>query len=163
MIAIRERQEIVRAWGQDGEFMPSADLGYWPGMEAPVPLFRREGPLAALPDGDLSRRFHGWRGLTGRRYVCTIFSEAAPALELADAVVIAVTRGHDGQLHALSIIETGSWPHEIDFLMFQTAANALGASEWHVHLLANHVDARAKMMADLRFVLADGRRFVLGR
>ena len=160
MIAIRERQSIVRAWGESDGFEPSSatDFGFWPGMAAPVSGFQSESPLNVLRDGDLSRRFHGWRGQSGRRYVCTVFADAGDALELADAVVIAVARDSDGKLRALAAIETGDLPGDVGLRLFRSAALAQGASEWHVHLLACHHAARQQVMDDLRFVLAQGRR-----
>ena len=153
MIAIRERQEVLRALGQDEGFSPAGEAFRWPGFEAPRPVFRHESPLAALPDSLLARRFHGWRGHSGRRYVCTIFSGPEEALEFGDAVVIAVARDASGLRRALAATETGALPDCVDFSLFVAAAGARGASEWHVHLLAQNFAARRRVLDDLRLVL----------
>ena len=152
MIAIRERGEVLRAWGQDECVLPAAEAYHWPGFEAPGPVFRQDSPLAALPDGLLARRFHGWRGLSGRRYVCTIFAVPEEALEFADAVVIAVARDASGLRRAVAVTQTGDLAEVADFSLLVAAACAQEACEWHVHLMAQSVCARRAMLDDLQLV-----------
>lgn len=113
------------------------------------------GPLRALRDQNLSGRFHGWRGLSGQRYVCTIFASAGDAGAFADAVVIAVARHACGTSEAVLIGQSGALPDCFAASRFVAWARELGANEWHVHLMAEHALARSEAIADLQ--AASGR------
>ena len=151
MIAIRERQDIFRAFGQDGNIRqfstPQAPL--WSGFAANVASPPCEAPLMALAGDFLARRFHGWRGHSGKRYVCTVFSTAREAGGFAEAIVIAVARGQNGCRRAVAIVDTGLVPDEADFDRFSARALQQGGCEWHVHLLASDSDTRRQVINDL--------------
>lgn len=153
MIAIRERREVVAAWGGYECPAPAGEAFGWAGFAAPEPLFRRESPLAGVVGSLLARRFHGWRGHSGRRYVCTIFAAPEVALDFGDAVVIGVARDAAGLRRAVAVTATGDLPGGIDFTLFVAAASARGACEWHVHLLAQNVCARRRVLDDLRLAM----------
>jgi hypothetical protein len=99
----------------------------------------------------LGERFHFWLGASGRRYVSTIFAAGDTALEgldLSCAVVIAVSRGADGNCRALSIV-----PNGLPLRLHSSAGNWLGGrtpNEFHVHLLPTNREQRDAAYADLQ-------------
>lgn len=113
-----------------------------------------DAPLAALRGSDLSRRFRHWRGMSGRRYLFSVFPLGAdrsvdrcPRFDAA--VVLAVKRGPDDGREILYLDQTGTVP---DLLFDGTqlkAAIAAGANEIHVHLLTDCAEARLAILCDL--------------
>jgi hypothetical protein len=108
----------------------------------------RSRPLAALRATALEHLFQSWRGRSGRRYICSVHRVAdEAAFDCGRAVIVAVRR-------------TSSAP-EIAFV-FQPArdgcafaawaeqARRCGATEFHVHLLAETRAARDAVADDLR-------------
>lgn len=126
-------------------------------VTAPLPDIRldlaQHAPLRSLAGSDLARRFQWWHGLSGRRYLVSIFSIAGAGLDACPrydaAVVLAVRREADGRCHILCADETGCLPD----LFFESAgfraALAQGANEIHVHLLAEEAEARRVILSDL--------------
>jgi hypothetical protein len=92
----------------------------------------REERLRSGATGDLT----AWRGRSGRRYVCSVYPASAVSdLDLvgdAAALVLAVARNAAGSAALLAI---GSVP--------------AGATELHVHRLAETADERAAAVGDL--------------
>ena len=105
----------------------------------------KSAPLAALSHCDLAQRFHGWRGQSGRRYICSIFASADEAFGFGPAVVIAVARDVTGARHALAALSADT---SLD-LEKAAFARQPGAVEWHVHLLAASPGAAQAAMDDL--------------
>jgi hypothetical protein len=109
--------------------------------------------LAALAGMPISSRFCSWVGLSGRRYVFSVY----PALEcpaFRDAVLLAAIRDMTGQRRAIFVRETGAFPEPV-------VANArrehrvFGPGlEFHLHLLAASPTERAAAVADL--AIAEG-------
>ena len=111
-------------------------------------------PLVGLVGSDLSRRFLHWRGVSGRRYLFSIFPlHRATSIDEAprfhDAVVLAVARDAAGERRILVADETGALPD----LFYASAqlrdAVAAGANEIHVHLLTENNLGRAALLRDL--------------
>lgn len=144
MQAIREPADLRAVFGQ------------FTNIDGPV---RRraghEGPLRALQGQPLAGRFHGWRGVSGQRHVCTVFATAEEAGAFAQAIVIAVARLPSGACEAVMIGQTSAVADCFSCGGFVAQARSLGASEWHVHLLAICRAARNAVIADLQ-ALADG-------
>ncbi|MEE8630221.1 MULTISPECIES: hypothetical protein [Methylobacterium] len=90
----------------------------------------REERLRSGASGDLT----AWRGRSGRRYVCSVYPASAAGDLAGDAaaLVLAVARNVAGTAALLAI---GSVP--------------AGATELHVHRLAETADDRAAAVADL--------------
>lgn len=91
-----------------------------------------------------------WRGRSGRRYVVGIHDLVEPELEdVGDAVVIAVRRDQSGVARAVSVATSGEHPRER--LMHGWLAHVArhGATEMHVHRLAESEDERRAVVADL--------------
>jgi hypothetical protein len=99
-------------------------LGEKPGYEGPLRTARQ-----ALAD-----RFRFWRGVSGRRYVCSVFSpQSVPAYE--PAVALYVRRGPAGP-SLIAVAVGNEQPHA-------------EADEVHVHLLRAGPDAATRALGDL--------------
>ena len=111
-------------------------------------------PLVGLVGSDLSRRFLHWRGVSGRRYLFSIFPlHRATSIDEAprfhDAVVLAVLRDAAGERRILMADETGALPDLFYASAQLRTAVAAGANEIHVHLLAEDNLGRAALLRDL--------------
>ncbi|BAQ45279.1 hypothetical protein [Methylobacterium aquaticum] len=90
-----------------------------------------------------------WRGQSGRRYVVGIHALDDDPSEVGDAVVIAVRRGGDGTAELVAVTSAGETPRERLGRGWLTRARARGATEMHVHRLAEDAAARRAVVADL--------------
>ncbi|WP_279359325.1 hypothetical protein [Methylobacterium indicum] len=90
-----------------------------------------------------------WRGQSGRRYVVGIHALDDDPSEVGDAVVIAVRRGGDGTAELVAVTAAGETPRERLGRGWLTRARARGATEMHVHRLAEDAAARRAVVADL--------------
>ncbi|HUO55249.1 MAG TPA: hypothetical protein VMU18_10940 [Rhodoblastus sp.] len=106
-------------------------------------------PLAALTRTGLEKLFHSWRGASGRRYICSVYSVGAPPVfDASRAVVAAVRRaGPDAGIAFVFALGAESSPEA--FKTWSEQARACGAVEWHVHLLAETPEERALILRDL--------------
>jgi hypothetical protein len=126
-----------------------------PHRPAPEGVKSREAPLGCLAGASLASRFHSWRGASGRRYICSVFpvrddAELGGLPDFESAIALAVSRDGRGRRRRLAVLDlcwrdgrfAGDW---------QAAGDALGAgaSEWHIHLLAEDGDARSAAIADI--------------
>jgi hypothetical protein len=116
---------------------------------APVGKDRTGGsPLAALAGMPISSRFCSWIGLSGRRYVFSIY-RASDCPAFRDAVLMAVVRDMTGQRRVILVRETGAFPEPV-VASVQRELRAFGLGlEFHVHLLATSPVERAATFADL--------------
>ena len=114
----------------------------------PLAADRRDNrPLASLSRTGLEKLFHSWLGASGRRYICSVYAvDAQPVFDRSRAVVAAVRR-HGAQSRIAFIFAPN--PDDDDFALWTARARACGASEWHVHLLAETPEARAAILSDL--------------
>ena len=89
--------------------------------------------LASLLTSDLRERFYSWRGLSGRRYICSIFSAAETAVvsEFTAAAVIGVAKAGAARrpVCVMSSREFHGWGD----IGSREGAESHGVSEWHVH------------------------------
>lgn len=100
------------------------------------------GPPQALAAVGLAGRFHGWRGISGRRYLATVYpASAPPAYE--GAVIVLARREADGTRIA---VWAGRAPGSERALA--RLAQMKRASEVHVHLIAENDEERAGVEAD---------------
>lgn len=91
-----------------------------------------------------------WRGRSGRRYVVGVHDLCEPELaELGDAVVIAVRRDDLGIAAPVSIASSGDSPREQLQRTWLARARSSGATEMHVHRLADSEAARRAIVEDL--------------
>jgi hypothetical protein len=112
-----------------------------------APLFAEasEMPLRSL--GTLrDRRFTAWRGRSGQRYVTSVFTIMDPAaLSYADAVLLAVAPDR----HILAARDSGPFGIEAALKRWRDTAMQAGATELHIHLLAEDDNSRRNALADL--------------
>lgn len=108
--------------------------------------------LPGLAGTSVAERFRAWTGVSGRRYVFSVFSldEGASLPSDGGAVVIAVDRQPDGKRVPLWIDDTGSYPQ--DFFRSERIGRlaATGRCELHLHLLAIDAAERQAVLIDLR-------------
>jgi hypothetical protein len=104
--------------------------------------------LVALAGTPLASRFCSWAGLSGRRYIFSVYpwSECPP---FCHAVLLAAVRDEAGRRQALSVFDTGAFP-EPALLRARRDLGAYGARlEFHLHLLASSAAERESVLADL--------------
>jgi hypothetical protein len=110
----------------------------------------RTGPsvLAALAGTPLAARFCSWTGVSGRRYVFSVYP-ASDCPAFCNAVMLAAVRDDAGHLRAVSVCDTGAFPEPV-VARAERELRAYDASlEFHLHLLASSSVERAAAVADL--------------
>ncbi|KRE09769.1 hypothetical protein ASE63_04385 [Bosea sp. Root381] len=96
--------------------------------------------------GLVGRRFTAWRGRSGRRYVASVFALGDEhALGFTDAVLLAVSEDR----RILAARDSGPFGVEAALTRWQQAVARAGASEIHVHLLAEDGISRRAALLDL--------------
>jgi hypothetical protein len=104
--------------------------------------------LGALADTPLASRFCSWRGLSGRRYVFSVYS-ASECPAFRDAVLLAAVSDYTGRRRMVSVRATGSFPEPI-VKRTELELSAYGGSlEFRVHLLASSPAKREAALLDL--------------
>ena len=89
-----------------------------------------------------------WRGVSGRRYLATIYSlEDVP--DYSEAIVLFVRREADGRRTAHHVEQVEA-PFTADRLSLLRQARAQGINEVHMHFLAQGPAQRRRVMLDLR-------------
>jgi hypothetical protein len=123
----------------------------WPEPAPPTAPYFAEAdaePLAALADETLAPRFCAWRGLSGRRYIASVYqARACPAY--CDAALIAVATDPDGRRRIVALADTGPFPEPVVARLAQTLAPIAGRLEFHLHLLAETPAERRAALDDL--------------
>lgn len=111
-------------------------------------------PLASLAESDLTGRFRHWHGVSGRRYLFSIFSvgdlaalDQCPRYE--DTILLAVIRAEDGSRTVALAAPTGPLPDLVFEGEALRAAVAAGVNEIHMHLLARDEASRDAVMRDI--------------
>lgn len=96
-------------------------------------------------------KLSSWRGRSGRRYVVGVHDlSEADALDITQAVIIAARRDSDGVARVVDVAAAG--PECRDRLRWAWIAHAraFGATEMHVHRLAEGARERRAVVEDLR-------------
>jgi hypothetical protein len=92
-----------------------------------------------------------WRGRSGRRYIVGIHPLVeSDVLDVTDAILIAVRRDEEGIAHVIDVAAAGSRPRERARARWMNRAKARGATEMHVHRLAEGDRERRAIVEDLR-------------
>jgi hypothetical protein len=92
-----------------------------------------------------------WRGRSGRRYVVGVHPlSETDILDVTEAIVIAVRRDDKGVACLIDMTTVGPKPRERLGKSWLASARARGATEMHVHRLAESPEARAAIIDDLR-------------
>jgi hypothetical protein len=125
----------------------------------------RPAPLVGLAGSDLSPRFRWWRGVTGRRYMFSVFRlppercGSAPADATArldhvprydQAVVLAVACEAEEERRVVYMGETGTLPDVVFGGEALHQALRQGADEIHIHVLTEDAAGRRAMLSDLQ-------------
>ena len=91
-----------------------------------------------------------WRGASGRRYVVGVRpSVEADLADVTEAVVIAVRRAGDGTASVIDVATPGPGTTRRSRLRWLALARTRGATEMHVHLLAESDAERDAVRRDL--------------
>jgi hypothetical protein len=111
--------------------------------------FRLMPPVQEMPFRGASvgeRRFTAWRGRSGRRYVASIFAAMdETAMGFPDGVMLAVTADR----RIIAARDSGPFGVEEALTRWRDAAVNAGATEIHVHLLAEGPAERRRALIDL--------------
>ena len=104
--------------------------------------------LVALADTPLASRFCSWPGLSGRRYIFSVYpwSECPP---FCHAVLLAAVRNDAGRRQALSVFDTGAFPEPTLLRAMRDLSVYDARLEFHLHLLASSAAERKSVLADL--------------
>ncbi len=111
----------------------------------------REERLRATAGLRGSLNLSSWRGRSGRRYVVGVhvLSEAE-LLDVVDAVVIAVGRDGEGIARVVDVAAAGAQVRAPARRTWVRKVRAGGATEMHVHRLADGEAGRSAVIGDLR-------------
>jgi hypothetical protein len=146
---------MTRAY-ENGTVDRAYGVSEWPAAHWTAAMSDRQdkssgSSLAALEGMPISSRFCSWVGLSGRRYVFSVYlALECPAFR--DAVLLAVVRDMTGQRRVVSVRETGPFPEPV-VEKAQRELRAFGPGlEFHLHLLATSPVGRAATVADLAIV-----------
>jgi hypothetical protein len=132
---------------------PPGGLSESPGATWMVPESDRRdratgSSLAALAGTSIASRFCSWIGLSGRRYVFSVYP-ASDCPAFRDAILLAAVRDMTGQRRAILVRDTGAFPEPV-VAKAQRELRAFGLGlELHLHLLAASPAERAAAVADL--------------
>jgi len=92
-----------------------------------------------------------WRGRSGRRYVVGVHPAGAFDLEeMAEAVVIAVRRDDTGIAEMVSVATSNESPRDHLRRIWLDRVRTRGATELHVHRLADDAAERVAIVNDLQ-------------
>jgi hypothetical protein len=111
----------------------------------------REERLRATVGLRGASKLSSWRGRSGRRYVVGIHAATeADLVEVTRAVLIAVRRDREGIARVVDVAAAGEEPRERARWDWMAKARSRGATEMHVHRLAEGEPERRAVMADLK-------------
>ncbi len=104
--------------------------------------------LAALAGMPFASRFCSWTGLSGRRYVFSVYpSSTCPAF--CHAVLLGVVREDTRRRRIICVRDSGAFPEPV-VARAQSELRAFGPGlEFHLHLLPSLSADRAATVADL--------------
>ena len=104
---------------------------------------------AGLRGGALN--LSAWRGRSGRRYVVGVHPLGeTDILDVTDAIILAVRRDEEGVAQLIDIATAGPKPRDRLRKSWMSTVRARGATEMHVHRLAEDDATRRAIVADLR-------------
>ena len=110
----------------------------------------REERLRATAGLASTDAISSWRGASGRRYVVGVHALIGTGLaDVAEAVVLAVRRQHDGVAEVVDVAAPAADTSRRARLRWLAFMRARGATEMHVHLLAGSVAEREAVRQDL--------------
>ena len=101
--------------------------------------------------GDIAQKlaFQFWRGLSGRRYVHTIY-DLVTCPRLPACTYVLVRRDASGTRHPLRIGTVSAQAWSLNLAEIRHRAAQLGANEVHAHLIAGDTETRSRIASDLQ-------------
>ncbi len=93
--------------------------------------------------------FQFWRGVSGRRYVHTIY-DLVTCPRLPACTYVLVRRDASGKRHPLRIGTVSAQAWSLNLAEIRHRAAQLGANEVHAHLIASDAATRSRIAADLQ-------------
>jgi hypothetical protein len=92
-----------------------------------------------------------WRARSGQRYVVGVHPLSEPdLLDISEAVIIAVRRDRDGVASLVDVVAAGDESVEGERRHWLSAVREGGATEMHIHRLAEDAEERHAIVAELR-------------
>jgi hypothetical protein len=111
----------------------------------------REERLRATASLHSSPALTSWRGRSGRRYIVGIHPlTETEVLSVMNAVILAVHRDETGTARVIDVATASSHPSEQARTRWVAKVTARGATEMHVHRLADSEVQRRAIVEDLR-------------
>jgi hypothetical protein len=103
---------------------------------------------AGLRGGALN--LSSWRGRSGRRYVVGVHPlSETDMFDVTDAIIIAVKRDEQGVARLVDVATAGPKPRDRLRKSWMSTVRARGATEMHVHRLAEDEATRRAIVEDL--------------
>lgn len=111
----------------------------------------REERLRATAGLRSSSTLSSWRGRSGRRYIVGVHPlNETELLDVTNAVILAVKRDRSGHATVVDAAMAASDPSEETRMRWLAKVRGLGATELHIHRLAETEDDRRAIFEDLR-------------
>jgi len=111
----------------------------------------REERLRATAGLRSSSALSSWRGRSGRRYIVGVHPlNETELLDVIDAVILAVKRDRSGNATVVDAAMAASDPSAQTRMRWLAKVQGLGATELHIHRLAETEDERRAIFEDLR-------------
>nr|WP_319004809.1 hypothetical protein [Microvirga lenta] len=111
----------------------------------------REERLRATAGLHSALALSSWRGRSGRRYIVGVHPlNESEILNVTNAVILAVRRDETGTARVIDVATASSHPSEQTRTRWVGLVQARGATEMHVHRLAESEAQRRAILEDLR-------------
>ena len=105
-------------------------------------------PLVISNDADLENAFHFWQGVSGKRYIHSVYS-IFTCPELPKANYVLVKRNEEGNCQAVAIGQTSKTIGSLNLAELRQQAARLGANEIHINVMSRNDDERNMVRLDL--------------
>ena len=104
---------------------------------------------ASLDFGVIGHEFHYWEGLSGTRYLHSVYPlQLCPELPKANFII--VRKGVNGACVPLAIGQTHDDAMSLNLAHIRHTAAQLGGNEIHIHVMTNSAKERENVELDLR-------------
>lgn len=105
-------------------------------------------PLVISNDAELENAFHFWQGVSGKRYIHSVYS-IFTCPELPKANYVLVKRNEEGNCQAVAIGQTSKTIGSLNLAFLRQQAAKLGANEIHINVMSRSDDERNMVRLDL--------------
>jgi|APFre7841882630_1041343.scaffolds.fasta_scaffold40913_1 hypothetical protein len=114
-------------------------LSAWPGARNPGD--RRGRPLEALRASCLLERFYCWRGVSGERYICSVFGMEEEGVVAGFSQFVAIGVAHEAMNRRPMCVLSARDFASAEGRQIRVEVQKLGVTEWHVHFGAGESEA----------------------